>query len=183
MSKPLLYQEVSAKRRSSSTSSSSVKCLSAGIHVRGGAPDGRRVPFDGMAHLATLHEMDGWLSKEGKAICAVFVAGDHLESSVFASRFGEWDNKPVKDRGPLSLEEDGMTLYFIPRYHTGVAELELGLDHVKNAEFTTKDLYVEYVTDLHILSSLDVYVGSRSNVFALVVPCELCIDELVCAEI
>eukprot|EP00981_Chlorochromonas_danica_P010466 scaffold3237_cov179-Ochromonas_danica.AAC.8 len=164
-----VHQEVSAKHRSSSTSA--VKCLSAGIHVRGGAPDGRRVPFDGTAHLATLREMNGWLSKEGKAICTVFVAGDHLETSTFASRFGEWGNKPVKNRGPLTLEEDGMTLYFIPRYNTGIAELELGLDRVKNAanvEFTMKDLYVEYVTDLQILSTLDVYVGSHSNVFALV---------------
>lgn len=165
------HQEVSSKRRSSDSSSSSLKCLSAGIHVRAGAPDGHRNPFDGTAHLAALREMNGWLLKEGKAICTVFVAGDHLETSVFASRFGEWGKKPVKGRQPISLEEDGMVLYFIPRYNTGVSELELFWDELKksgNTEFTIKDLYVEYITDLHILSSLDVYVGAHSNVFALV---------------
>jgi hypothetical protein len=134
-----------------------MQCVTASLHVRNGHPDGHRLPFRGIEHLATLDKYAEELARENKTICTVFVASDRLEHTVFA------DSKKMS-RIPYNIK----TLEHI-KLPGNDSEIEPMLAEMHaSGKYKFEDIYIEYLVDLHLLAMADIYIGSHSNFFSII---------------
>lgn len=154
-------------------------CVSAALHVRGGAPDGKRVPFTGPEHAKALEKYSSALALSNKTICTVYVAGDHMDAIIFSP------NEPVTANAP-PVEYDvivpgkevqaqqpfpsSFVFTSLPHFRPRPAEIEFQISRLQNSSnnITMEYVYAEFVSDLIVFAHADIFIGSHSNVYAIV---------------
>lgn len=145
-----------------------MKCVTASIHVRGGSPDFSRRPFDGTDHYLALKHYNTRLRPKNTTICKVYVSGDHVEDTIFFPK--------QANRGQVGSFTTGFTVHnesfvfvSLPRYIALPGELEYQAMTIKKSRNVTMSyLYSEYVEDLLLHAEADIFIGSHSNIFAIV---------------
>jgi hypothetical protein len=149
------------------------KCLTAAIQVRGGSPDFSRKPFDGTDHYRELLKMNKELSKTNQTICSVYVAGDHLDSTIFFPK--TVDSSTSTDSAAMtpaySIRNGSFIFKSLPHFIPAPGELEYQVLSLKKFQNVTMEyLYAEYLSDILLFSKADILIASFSNVFAVAAP-------------
>ena len=144
------------------------KCITASIHVRGGTPDFSRKPMDGTDHYRALQHYNLKLNAKNTTICKVYVSGDHLEDTIFFPK-----NLKIGEVGNFSaaftVQNGSFVFMSLPRYIAAPGELEYQVVNIRNSHnITMSYLYSEYIEDLLLHAEADVFIGSHSNIFAIV---------------
>jgi hypothetical protein len=153
-------------------------CVTAALHIRAGHPDFGRVPLYGEEHMKHLREYNEKLAKQNKIICSVYISGDHLDQTIFAQYISE----EMPKNNSLQLNEailwpstlvstrvDSFVFKFLPHFVLGSGEIEFQVKTIKEqGKITMEDLYLEFVTDVKVLSAADIFFGSWSNIFIVV---------------
>jgi len=133
--------------------------LTAAIQVRTGLPDGNRRSFDGKEHLLALQNMNTKLLLEKKEICGVYVATGDPNATIFANLT---INKPTFF--------EGFHFMLIPQFiGNPKLEMEWQIGQWKmEPNFDPANVYLEYLTDIKVMSEVDIFYASHSNVVIVV---------------
>ncbi len=152
---------------------SGYKCLTAAIQVRGGSPDFSRKPFDGTDHYRELLKMNSQLAAVNQTICTVYVAGDHLDSTIFFPKTIDTaqSNENAAMTPDYSIRNGSFIFKSLPHFIPGPGELEYQVMALKKYRNVTMEyLYAEYLCDIQLFSKADILIASFSNVFAVTAP-------------
>ncbi len=153
------------------------ECMTASLHIRAGNPDFGRVPLNGQEHFDHLLEYNNRIADQNRIICSVYVSGDHLDQTIFAKYITEEfpksvnnsrsDEKSVLWPSKLVTAREGSFLFkFLPHYVLEPYEIEFQVAQIKqHNKLSMEDLYLEFVTDVKVLSAADIFFGSWSNIF------------------
>lgn len=136
--------------------------MTAAIQVRTGMPDGNRRPFDGKEHILALKAMNSKLLVDKKEICAVYVATGAPNATVFAN---------VSINKPTRLDDDSdFHFLLVPRFiGNPKLEMEWQIGGWKmDPTFDPANVYLEYLVDLQVMSEVDIFYASHSNVIIVV---------------
>lgn len=124
------------------------------VHIRGGLPDGGRVPLNISDYIPHIDDMAAFFARQGKPVAAVYFCSDIIEDNARSSQYMStmfpraW--KPV----------------VIPRIGLGSGEAELNLKNPNIANKPSKRrLMVDFLIDLEILTNADGFIGSGSNIY------------------
>ncbi len=153
------------------------ECMTASLHIRAGQPDFGRVALNGQEHYNHLLNYNARLAPSNRIICTVYVSGDHLDQTIFAKYITEEfpksvnnsrsDEKSVLWPSRLVTAKEGSFLFkFLPHYVFEPGEIEFQVRKIKeHNKLSMEDLYLEFVTDVKVLSAADIFFGSWSNIF------------------
>eukprot|EP00667_Euglena_gracilis_P011662 EG_transcript_11923 len=135
--------------------------LSAGIHVRAGRPDGKRRVLDVAQYLAALdRKAEASVQAGGPPLAHVYLC-----SNVPGVALGSLEN--LYQRFPRNY-----TYQTLPHMSFGNAEAEHVLRLALRRRGTwvppARDVFMEYVIDVEVLTRADIFIGTHSNVYAVV---------------
>lgn len=160
-----------SKEVNSSNDNQHYKCRTASIHVRSGNPDQARRGFTGSEHLAILRNYNNQLKYEQKRICTVYVSGDHLQDTIFFKMYANETNNSSVFTPAYSVQIDDMVFKALPRYIADEGEIEYQISRIKSSShITMHQIYLEYVEDIYFHSHVDYFIGSHSNMYAMIAP-------------
>jgi hypothetical protein len=136
------------------SSRSSCHAVTIGVHVRGGVPDLGRHALQLDDVMRQVDAKVAEVEKRGQEVGQVYLCSDTQETNIVSAEH-------MQAKYPRSFK-----YIVLPHlnYSTGT-EAEYAL---KNSHVSKLDVFAEYLADIHILASADIFIGSRSNVYILV---------------
>lgn len=127
------------------------------VHIRGGTPDGGRVPLNVSLYLEQVDIIALEIERSGKQVVGVFLCSDQQEENIKSTEY-------MTEVYPRKWK-----YFVIPHVNMGPGEAEHNLNNpnVKNKP-SKRSLMIDFLVDIDILSSADAFIGSSSNIFFMV---------------
>ena len=127
------------------------------VHIRGGAPDGDRVPLNVSFYIEKVDLLAKELAALGKPVKGVFLCSDSPDENIKSSEY-------MSSTFPRSWK-----YFVIPHTSLGPGEAEYNLRNPNNLNKpSNRILMTEFLADLELLTSADAFIGSASNIYFMV---------------